>query len=281
MLSVTSRNIFVRGARRRLPAILTSFSPNVSSSPTTSFHVPRFAKASSSSSFAVVHHADEFEDAIAGMHGKQLQLANQEGEGKDDAPYDPFLLDDDDDDDDLTYDDGEEEPLQDGEDDDTEWEEEEEEDDGDRQVLYNNDGSLIRPKSELAALQAGLPAGGLFAIINLNGSQQKVSVDDLVIVNKLLPLTTWAVGTTHTLTEKDVLMLGSSHFTLVGMPGIAGAQVDVTVEEITRDKTVIIFKKRRRKHSKRKNGFRREVTFLRVSDIRLPEQCQQLDYQGK
>lgn len=39
------------------------------------------------------------------------------------------------------------------------------------------------------------------------------------------------------------------------------------VEEITKDKKVIIFKSRRRKHSRSKNGFRREVTILRVKDI--------------
>ena len=42
------------------------------------------------------------------------------------------------------------------------------------------------------------------------------------------------------------------------------------VEEITRDKTVVVFKKRRRKHSRRKNGFRRQVTFLRVLDVKMP-----------
>ena len=42
------------------------------------------------------------------------------------------------------------------------------------------------------------------------------------------------------------------------------------VEEITRDKTVIVFKKRRRKNSRRKNGHRRQVTFLRVLDVRFP-----------
>jgi large subunit ribosomal protein L21 len=58
--------------------------------------------------------------------------------------------------------------------------------------------------------------------------------------------------------------------TLVGMPHVAGAEVDVMVEEITRGSKVIVFKKRRRKHSERKNGFRRDVTMLRVLDVRMP-----------
>lgn len=41
------------------------------------------------------------------------------------------------------------------------------------------------------------------------------------------------------------------------------------VEEIAKDKKVIIFKMRRRKNSKRKNGFRRQVTVLRVKEILL------------
>lgn len=56
----------------------------------------------------------------------------------------------------------------------------------------------------------------------------------------------------------------------MGLPGVAGAEVDVMVEEITRDKTLIVFKKRRRKNSRRKNGFRRQVTFLRVLEMRMP-----------
>ena len=70
---------------------------------------------------------------------------------------------------------------------------------------------------------------------------------------------------------------------MVGHPVVEGAQVDVDlvsllsssssvqvlaeVEEITKDRKVIIFKMRRRKNSKRKRGFRRSVVILRVKDI--------------
>ena len=77
-------------------------------------------------------------------------------------------------------------------------------------------------------------------------------------------------GDASTTTLGDVLLVESSEKTYVGLPAVKGAEVDVMVEEITRDKTVIVFKKRRRKNSRRKNGFRREVTFLRVLDIRMP-----------
>mmetsp|Transcript_39192 Transcript_39192/g.94756 ORF Transcript_39192/g.94756 Transcript_39192/m.94756 type:complete len:407 (+) Transcript_39192:301-1521(+) len=134
---------------------------------------------------------------------------------------------------------------------------------------YNPDGSVRRNKSTLATLRAGFPAGGLYAVLELAGSQHKVTKDDLMVVNKLKPIDKYRVGSVHTFTD-NVLLAGSSHMTLVGMPYVAGAEVDVMVEEITQDSKVIIFKKRRRKNSQRRNGYRRDVTLLRVLDVRLP-----------
>ena len=54
------------------------------------------------------------------------------------------------------------------------------------------------------------------------------------------------------------------------MPCVKGAEVKVRIEEITHDQTVIVFKKRRRKHSKRKNRHRREVIFIRTLCIKFP-----------
>ena len=114
------------------------------------------------------------------------------------------------------------------------------------------------------------PSGGKFAVILLAGFQHKVTVDDLLVVNKLKPVSSWSVGSTHTIRGDDILLMANQDKTLVGLPGVKGGEVDVMVEEITRDKTLVIFKKRRRKHSRRRNGFRREVTFLRVLDVRMP-----------
>ena len=135
--------------------------------------------------------------------------------------------------------------------------------------MYNNDGSLAtRSESELIALRSGAPAGGNFAIIQLEGFQHKIAKDDLIITNKLKPVSLWKVGQTLTLkssgsglntsssegdasttTWGDVHLVGSSEKTYVGLPAVNGAKVDVMVEEITREKTVIVFKKRRRKNS--------------------------------
>lgn len=135
---------------------------------------------------------------------------------------------------------------------------------------YTNSGALFRPKSERHALRAGYPAGGRFAVIKLAGFQHKVTSDDLLVVNKLKPVGKWSVGSTHTIRGDSVLLVADQKQTLVGLPGVKGAEVDLMVEEITRDKTVIVFKKRRRKNSRRKNGHRRQVTFLRVLGVRFP-----------
>jgi large subunit ribosomal protein L21 len=239
-----------------------------------------------------VQHGDAYQKAMQGLHGQQLKLALLEGEGKDDPDFDPFLEEeleearliaeelerkngtaeaagdkeekDDEEEDDEEEEDSEEEDSDDNDEDDI---------DTNRQSIdrarYNNDGSLKRNKSETAILRAGAPAGGTVAVIALAGSQHKVTTDDILIVNRLKPTSTYAVGSVHTL--QDVLLVSSSALTLVGMPTVQGANVDVMVEEITRDQKVVIFKRRRRKHSKRKTGFRRDVTMLRVLDIRFPE----------
>mmetsp|Transcript_19265 Transcript_19265/g.45089 ORF Transcript_19265/g.45089 Transcript_19265/m.45089 type:complete len:236 (+) Transcript_19265:1-708(+) len=219
---------------------------------------------------------------MGSAHGMQIQLALEEGRGKDSSPYDPFsqFMDeigtaedmDDIQDEDMEEEDGEDED----EDEEGEYEEEADDyvDDADGEHLspmYTTTGALYRPKSERLALQAGYPGGGEFAVINLAGFQHKVTKDDLLIVNKLKPVSEWSVGSTHTLKDDDILLMASQNKTLVGVPSVKGAEVDVMVEEITRDKTMVVFKKRRRKHSRRRNGFRREVTFLRVLDIRMPE----------
>ena len=260
------------------------------------------------SMYAAVDHGAAYEEAIAGRHGDQLKLAYDEGKGKDDPPYDPFALflpDEDELNDSLDAksedelndsldakkksqeEDGADEtatalldePLEDLEQvSDDEEEEYSDDEEGDQSLEYTNQGFPNRPKSQLAALKSGLPAGGLFAVLGLPGTQQKVTIDDVIVTNKLKPVDKWAVGETITLKDDDVLLVGSTHFTLVGLPGVSGVEVDVLVEENTRDARVLVFKKRKRKHSRRLNGFRRDVTLLRVTDIRLPEKYTNAEY---
>jgi large subunit ribosomal protein L21 len=236
------------------------------------------------SAFAVVDHSKAYESSIQGRHGQQLALARLEGIGKDDLPFDPFAEEEQrflEEEDikhyrEATEGDENNNDEDENENDNYDYDSEDEysgEDDAD---IYNRDGSVQRKKSTLATLKAGYPAGGLFAVLEVAGSQHKITTDDLLVVNKLKPVEHFKIGSVHTL--KDILLVGSSHLTLVGMPHVTGAEVDVMVEEITQDAKVIIFKKRRRKHSQRKNGYRRDLTLLRVLDIRLPEEYREHDH---
>jgi len=257
------------------------------------FSTDNSSETANPSRYAVVDHSEAYEREISGRHGAQLELAQIAGIGRDDPDFDPFKdqlyelmekneegnLDDDDDYDD----DGDlEDDLRDVEKEAANIDENNDKDDGDEEgeeideeaeivkTDSNTPQRIRRKKSEIAALAAGAPAGGVFAVVRIAGAQHKVSEDDVVILNKLKPVTKYSVGSVHTLT--DILLVSSSHLTLVGMPVVAGAEVDVMVEEITQDEKVIVFKNRRRKNSRRKNGFRREVTLLRILEIRMPEE---------
>lgn len=236
-------------------------------------------------SFVVVDHSEAYESAMQGPHGKQLALARLEGAGKDDLVFDPFSEEEGDELSALDFEDHVDDEVEDDnvleaeyvEDDEDDYEDEEEE--GELDSLFNADGSFRRKKSVIATLRAGFPSGGQFAVVQLGGTQFKVTTDDVIVVNRLKPVEEYKIGSVHTLT--DVMLVGSSHLTLVGVPYVTGAQVDVMVEEITRDAKVIVFKKRRRKNSQRKNGFRRDVTLLRVLDIRMPEEYRDHTHIGR
>lgn len=67
--------------------------------------------------------------------------------------------------------------------------------------------------------------------------------------------------------SNQVLLLGNVNQTFVGRPFVEGAVVRARVEEQTLDAKIDIFKKKRRKNYRRWNGFRRQVTVLRVTDV--------------
>jgi large subunit ribosomal protein L21 len=68
----------------------------------------------------------------------------------------------------------------------------------------------------------------------------------------------------------EVLLVGSKSGTSVGRPFVAGARVRTIVEQQTRGPKVIIFRMRRRKNSRKLNGFRAAVTQLRIMSIVAP-----------
>jgi large subunit ribosomal protein L21 len=101
----------------------------------------------------------------------------------------------------------------------------------------------------------------MFAVIRTGGKQYRVTPDAVLKVEKLEA----EAGSTVTFT--DVLAVGGEGALKLGAPVVAGASVTATVIAQDRLDKVIIFKKRRRQNSRRKNGHRQHVTVLRVSAI--------------
>ncbi|SIQ70560.1 MULTISPECIES: 50S ribosomal protein L21 [Acidiphilium] len=101
----------------------------------------------------------------------------------------------------------------------------------------------------------------MFAVIRTGGKQYRVVPDAVLKVEKLEA----EAGSTVTFT--NVLALGGEAGVTLGKPIVEGATVTATVIAQDRLDKVIIFKKRRRQNSRRKNGHRQQVTVLRVSGI--------------
>ena len=101
----------------------------------------------------------------------------------------------------------------------------------------------------------------MFAVIRTGGKQYRVVPDAVLKVEKLEA----EPGSTFTFT--DVLAVGSEAGITLGAPLVEGATVTATVIAQDRLDKIIIFKKRRRQNSRRKNGHRQHVTVLRVAGI--------------
>jgi large subunit ribosomal protein L21 len=100
----------------------------------------------------------------------------------------------------------------------------------------------------------------MFAVIKTGGKQYRVAANETLQIEKL------AGEAGETVTFSDVLMLGGDA-PQVGAPLVAGASVLAEIVEQKRGRKVIIFKKRRRQNSRRKNGHRQEFTVVRITDI--------------
>jgi large subunit ribosomal protein L21 len=103
----------------------------------------------------------------------------------------------------------------------------------------------------------------MYAVIRTGGKQYKVAKNDVVVVEKL------AGEAGKTIELGDVLMVVDGATAKVGAPTLAGASVTATVLEQAKGDKVIVFKKRRRKNSRRKNGHRQFETTLRIVDIKV------------
>jgi len=102
----------------------------------------------------------------------------------------------------------------------------------------------------------------VFAVIEVGGTQYKVTPDDVIITEKLD-----GVDVSDKIELQRVLLLGTTAETVIGRPYIPGATVTAVVEEQFLDGKVIIFHKRRRKNSRRTKGHRQPLTTLRILSV--------------
>lgn len=105
----------------------------------------------------------------------------------------------------------------------------------------------------------------IFAVVEISGTQYKVTPDDLIVTEKIPGL-----DIHDTIKLNRVLLLGSKTETVIGRPYVPNASVTAAVEEQFLDGKVIVFKKRRRKNSRRTNGHRQPLTSLRILSVETP-----------
>jgi large subunit ribosomal protein L21 len=121
--------------------------------------------------------------------------------------------------------------------------------------------SRVRPSRAHDRAGLNLENTKMFAVIKTGGKQFRVAANDEITIAKLEgnPGDTVAFG--------SVLMLTEGEKSTIGAPFLGDVTVAGEIVEQTRGEKVIAFKKRRRQNSKRKRGFRAELTVVRITDI--------------
>ena len=101
-----------------------------------------------------------------------------------------------------------------------------------------------------------------YAIIQTGGKQYKVKSGEILKIEKLPNLKS------KTKVEfKEILAYGDDKVIEVGAPTVGGAKVEADLIKNSKNKTVLIFKKRRRQNSRRKNGHRQQFSLIRINKI--------------
>ena len=99
-----------------------------------------------------------------------------------------------------------------------------------------------------------------FAVIQTGGKQYKVKASDILKIERLKDVK-------DKIEFNDVLAYGDDNSLEVGAPFIKGAKVEAQLVKNGKNRTVLVFKKRRRKNSRRKNGHRQQYSMIRISKI--------------
>jgi large subunit ribosomal protein L21 len=100
----------------------------------------------------------------------------------------------------------------------------------------------------------------MFAVIRTGGKQYRVAAEDVIWVDRLN-------GQPGEIIEFGEVLVVGGDAPQLGTPTVAGATVAGEVLQHTRGDKVIAFKKRRRKNSRRKRGYRHEFSVIRITEI--------------
>ena len=101
-----------------------------------------------------------------------------------------------------------------------------------------------------------------YAVIQTGGKQYKVKSGEILKVEKLSDSKPDAK-----IEFKEILAYGDNKIIEVGSPTIQGAKVEANIIKNSKNRTVLIFKKRRRQNSRRKNGHRQQFSLIRINKI--------------
>ena len=101
-----------------------------------------------------------------------------------------------------------------------------------------------------------------YAIIQTGGKQYKVKAGEILKIERLED------SKPETKIEfKEILAYGDDKTIEVGSPVVEGAKVEADLVENGKNRTILIFKKRRRQNSRRKNGHRQQYSLIRINKI--------------
>ena len=101
-----------------------------------------------------------------------------------------------------------------------------------------------------------------YAIIQTGGKQYKVKSGEILKIEKLPD------SKPNTKIEfKEILAYGDDKIIEIGSPMVQGSKVEANLIKNSKNRTVLIFKKRRRQNSRRKNGHRQEYSLIRINKI--------------
>ena len=101
-----------------------------------------------------------------------------------------------------------------------------------------------------------------FAVIQTGGKQYKVKASDILKIEKLknsIP--------ESKIEFNEILAYGDDNNLEVGSPLVKGAKVEAELLKNSKNRTILIFKKRRRQNSRRKNGHRQQYSLIKIKKI--------------